>query len=261
MVEATHCPACGHVNAIAAEACASCGAPLSAADIPVHPGETFRDPDDLSFPDAPPERGKKSDPKRAVAIDREHVAAGESEAEALRTVAESMRRRRAASASFGAPQTGARPAHYAGFVIRLVAFAIDALVLFIFTVPLTAAAISGVRVGLVASGTHVIFLDTQEALGRLITIAWLSMAAIYFAALHTGTGQTIGKAVVGIAVRRARDLAGIGFFRSLVRVVGYALSSFLFFAGFLSIMLGPRKRGWHDYLAGTCVVHLAPEEV
>jgi uncharacterized RDD family membrane protein YckC len=26
-------------------------------------------------------------------------------------------------------------------------------------------------------------------------------------------------------------------------------------------MLNRRKRGWHDYLTGTCVVHLAPEEV
>src|SRR5438105_4293623 len=148
MVEARPCPACGHVNTVAAEACASCGEPLPGAD--VHPGETFRDPDDLSFPEPAPKAderpGRGKDAKRAV--------------------------------------------------------------------------------------------------------AWLAMAVIYFTALHSRTGQTIGKATVGIAVRRARDLAGIGVFRSLVRVVGYALSSAGFFLGFLTIILGPRKRGWHDYLAG-----------
>jgi uncharacterized RDD family membrane protein YckC len=242
MVDATHCPACGHVNAVAAEACASCGEPLSVADIRVHPGETFRDPDDLSFPDAAPL---------------------ESDAEALRSIAERMTHARAASATLAAAESaaGTRPAHYAGFVIRAVAFVIDGLVLTAFTVPLGIAGIYGVKAGLVASGTDVGFLETEEALGRLLGLAWLAMATIYFTALHRKTGQTIGKAVLGIAVRRARDLAGIGIVRSLIRVVGYALSTAVFFLGFLSIILGPRKRGWHDYLAGTCVVHLAPEEV
>ena len=87
------------------------------------------------------------------------------------------------------------------------------------------------------------------------------MAALYFVLLHRKTGQTIGKAVVGIAVRSARDLAGIGIIRSTVRVLGYALSAAFLLVGFLTVIFNPRKRAWHDYLAGTCVVHLSPEEV
>ena len=274
MVDATHCPACGHVNAIAAETCASCGEPLPGGDHPIHPGETFRDPDDLSFPEEPfeddqtPSRPPGSGPKRVVATDvepgdLETRAEVETEIDALRGVAERMRRPRSAAEMLAAAHraTGTRPAHYAGFVIRLVAFAIDAAVLGAFTVPLTVAALYGVEAGLVASGSSIELPETEEALGRLVGIASLAMAVIYFTALHRGTGQTIGKAIVGIAVRRARDLAGIGIVRSLVRVVGYALSSSVFFLGFLSVVFGPRKRGWHDYLAGTCVVHMAPEEV
>jgi uncharacterized RDD family membrane protein YckC len=186
----------------------------------------------------------------------------DAEAQELRELAERIAARRAASRALAAePRApGERPAHYAGFVIRLVAVAIDVVILVAFTVPLTIAALYGIKVGLVASGADVDLVQTEETWSRLIAVAWLAMAVIYFTALHSRTGQTIGKATVGIAVRRARDLAGIGVFRSLVRVVGYALSSAGFFLGFLTIILGPRKRGWHDYLAGTCVVHLAPEE-
>ena len=268
MVNATHCPACGHVNAVAAEACANCGEPLPAADIPVHPGETFRDPDDLSFPESPPP------PKREQKLGAVNVARGtsgftaipsndESEADALRQVAERISRRRALRDEIVGPPSAAtaRPRHYAGFVIRLLAFAIDLFVLFVFTLPLAIAVIFGVRAGLLASGARVLFIDTEEVITQLVSVAWLAMAALYFVLLHRKTGQTIGKAVVGIAVRSARDLAGIGIIRSTVRVLGYALSAAFLLVGFLTVIFNPRKRAWHDYLAGTCVVHLSPEEV
>ncbi len=156
---------------------------------------------------------------------------------------------------------GTRPAHYAGFVVRLVAFAIDLAVLAAFAAPLTVAGLYGIKIGLVLSGTTVELSQTEEAIGRLVAWAWLGMALVYFTTLHSGGGQTIGKAVVGIAVRRARDLARIGILRSFLRALAYALSTAVFFMGFLTIILAPRKRGWHDHLAGTCVVHLAPEEV
>ncbi len=94
----------------------------------------------------------------------------------------------------------------------------------------------------------------------LLTIGWIAMAGIYFTALHRGAGQTIGKALLGIGVRRARDLATIGTVRSLIRALAYGASSTFFGLGFLMVMLTPQKRGWHDYLAGTCVVRLAADE-
>src|SRR4029079_10972706 len=131
----------------------------------------------------------------------------------------------------------------------------------IFTGPLALAGLYGVRAGLVASGSSLGLIDTEEALGRLLGLSWLVMATIYFTAMHSETGQTIGKAVVGIAVRRARDLAAIGVIRSFLRFVAYGLSAVVALLGFLTVIFSPRKRGWHDYLTGTCVVHLAPEEV
>jgi uncharacterized RDD family membrane protein YckC len=239
MTDTTQCPACGNSTAIAAEGCASCGEPF-----PTIEGTS-------SSRDVLP------------------TSADDSEAAALRSVAESMARRRLAAPDGVAPPragtaewaAAGRPAHHAGFVIRLVAFAIDIVILGSFTVPLSMAVIYGVKSGLLASKTPVRFVETEEALSQLIGYAWLAMAALYFTMLHRSTGQTIGKAVVGIAVRRARDLASIGIIRSVLRVIGYVVSMCFFLLGFLTVMLNPRKRGWHDYLAGTCVVHLAPEEV
>ena len=245
MTETTLCPACGHANPIAAERCASCRGPLAmVVDVTAATHDV-----------TPPRPAGAAKP-------------AEDEAAALRGIAERMTQRRAAAEATAPPRAGTpefdaarRPPHYAGFVVRLVAFMIDIAILAAFTVPLVAAVTYGVRTGLVASKAPVRFVETEEALSSLIGYAWLVMAALYFAFLHRSTGQTIGKAVVGIAVRRGRDLARVGIFRSLLRVLGYALSTLFFFVGFTTVMMNRRKRGWHDYLAGTCVVHLAPEEV
>ncbi|MEK7402143.1 MAG: RDD family protein, partial [Gemmatimonadota bacterium] len=44
----------------------------------------------------------------------------------------------------------------------------------------------------------------------------------------------------------------------VVRYLGYFVSIAGFFAGFLWIAFDRRKQGWHDKLAGTVVVRLAP---
>jgi uncharacterized RDD family membrane protein YckC len=267
MSETTRCPACGTPSPIAAEACATCGRPFETIDVT---GSARAIP-----PDEPAAKAETVAAQRAATVGASSTSGASgpsaeeaSEAEALRAVAENMARRRAAPDFAAVPRAGTpefaaagRPPHYAGFVIRSVAFVIDLAILAAATMPLSWAVIYGVRIGLVASKAPVRFAETEEVLSQLIGYAWLAMAALYFLALHRGTGQTIGKAIVGIAVRRGRDLARIGIFRSGLRVIGYALSSVFFFLGFTTVMANRRKRGWHDYLTGTCVVHLAPEEV
>src|SRR6185369_9349401 len=123
MTDATHCPACGHVNALAAETCENCGEPLRPADTPLHPGETFRDPDDLT-PEPPPRKPNQRSALppgawmraegRAAAIAEEQADA-ESEAAALRVLAARMAHRRELSAAGEHAAPATRPAHYAGF--------------------------------------------------------------------------------------------------------------------------------------------------
>jgi uncharacterized RDD family membrane protein YckC len=152
------------------------------------------------------------------------------------------------------------PAHHcAGFALRLAAFLIDGMILGIFAVPLALAGFAGVKAGL-ALLQAAPPVEAEEALIPLLSLGWLAMTTIYFTALHAGAGQTIGKALLGIRVRSARDLVAIGHARSLVRALGYFVSSSLFGFGFLMVAFTPRKRAWHDYLAGTCVVRLARGE-
>src|SRR5690348_15194295 len=53
MSERRTCPSCGYLNTARAETCAGCGHALDEATAPIHPGETLRDPDDLTLPPSP----------------------------------------------------------------------------------------------------------------------------------------------------------------------------------------------------------------
>ena len=140
----------------------------------------------------------------------------------------------------------ATAARRAGFVSRLAAFLIDAVLLAI-----------GLR------GTTWFLLATQHAL-RGFARHQLNIAAILFTivpfvsaafdvAFWRLYGQTPGKWLMGIKVVRA-DGGPMTTRTALVRFIGYLLSALPFYAGFLWI-LGPERRGWHDRLAGTEVVY------
>ena len=88
----------------------------------------------------------------------------------------------------------------------------------------------------------------------LFIIPYTALTCLYFTYFHAVTGQTVGKLVCGLHVVTASGFRPLGWGRSIVRCIGYFLSSILYL-GFLWIMLNRRKRGWHDYLAGSMVVY------
>lgn len=78
-------------------------------------------------------------------------------------------------------------------------------------------------------------------------------------------GQTIGKTVVGIAVVRIDGGGAPGWGRSCTRWGVLYLPLLVPFVGtlltllvVLSPVVHPRRRGWHDLVAGTIVVRLGP---
>ncbi len=279
MVDPLPCPTCSFANAAGAECCVQCGATLGEAPARVHPGETLRDPDDLTLPPSPLLRAvlrgepdafttsaRPADAPAAASAPApppvpaspalpplakasvEHLSPSADQAALLRDLAERLHARKAEPS-----------VRYAGFSIRLVAFLIDGAVLGAFGVPLTAAGYYGMRAGMVVLG-HATPIEPDEAVMTLLMVGWFAMATTYFTVLHKRFGQTIGKSVVGITVRTLH-FHELGFGRALVRTLAYAVSSSFLGFGFLLIALTPRKRGWHDFLAGTCVVRLAPEEI
>ncbi len=289
MIDPLSCPTCSFANAPGAESCVKCGTSLAETPDRVHPGETLRDPDDLTLPSSPLLRAVLRGESDTLATPRttspatttppaaqapaqvetrapafvptpapaprpvvtpmtvEHLSPTVDQAALLRELAERLHTR----------PTEAIP-RYAGFFVRLGAFLIDSVVLAAFGVPLAAAGYLGIRAGMLVLG-HGTPVELDESMLTLLTAAWFAMATVYFTVLHRSYGQTIGKSLFGIAVKTL-DLQDIGVLRALVRTLGYAVSSSFLGFGFFLVALTPRKRGWHDFLARTCVVRLAAEE-
>jgi uncharacterized RDD family membrane protein YckC len=138
------------------------------------------------------------------------------------------------------------PTGYAGFVTRVVALGIDALVID------GIAILAGGAVNLIASlfGHHG-SLNLMEALFG--AAAWVAWSAVYFVTFWTLTGQTPGDRVLGIRVVSARG-EKLSLRQALRRAGGLALAILPLGAGLLPILTDDRRRGLHDRIAATVVV-------
>jgi uncharacterized RDD family membrane protein YckC len=125
-------------------------------------------------------------------------------------------------------------------------------------------------VGLVADAAlaHVTFLVFAASVGLVVSLAgdlgpgwveglvagagWGVVVALYFVSFWTATGQTPGMRVMRLrVVTRAGEPLSV--WRSAVRLVGLVLAIIPLFAGFLPVLVDGRRRGLHDFLAGTVV--------
>ncbi len=146
-----------------------------------------------------------------------------------------------------------RPAKPAGFFIRFLASVIDNIILMLITLMVAGA----VFVILERSGTPV-SRDPEEFMGWLWLLFILpstALSCMYFIYFHAVTGQTVGKLVCGVQVVTAEGNDPLGWWRSIVRCVGYFPSYFFMCIGFLWVLVNRRKRGWHDYLSGSVVIY------
>ena len=150
----------------------------------------------------------------------------------------------------GAPRHEAPPTPYIGLVTRLIAFAIDALI-----INAVAVIVAGV-VALVFS----ILPDAHIADGVAVAIggtAFLLWLVGYFVAFWTATGETPGNHLLGIRVARENG-SRLRPRHAIARLLGMVLSAPLLL-GFLPILVTDRRRGLHDWLAGTVVVGADPD--
>jgi len=127
---------------------------------------------------------------------------------------------------------------YAGFWRRFLAYNVDGWILFIIILFLTAPLVP-------TKNEFVSFL--RAILGLLISAGYF----IFF--WINQNGQTLGKKLLAIRVVR-EDERAIDISTSILRYIGYLISSFVLFLGFLWIGWDKRKQGWHDKIARTLVV-------
>ena len=162
---------------------------------------------------------------------------------------------------------------YAGFWIRFVAYLIDSIptliITFLLIAPAFGAAFDAVgEVPLPPPGAAVDspeYLAWQramterfnEAFGPLTTSLFSVVQLIpivYFIGFWTWLGRTPGMMLFGMHIVMDPDGSRPGFGRSILRYVGYIVSSLALFIGFIWVGFDRKKQGWHDKIAGTVVV-------
>lgn len=135
---------------------------------------------------------------------------------------------------------------YAGIATRAVALAVDVAIVHVLVFA------GGAVLALVGSLVGDLRLDTLARL--LVAGAWAAAVAGYFVTFWSTVGQTPGMRMMDVRVTSGGgELPSVG--RSLMRVAGLALAIVPLFAGFLTVFVDDRRRGLHDILAGTVVVH------
>jgi uncharacterized RDD family membrane protein YckC len=153
---------------------------------------------------------------------------------------------------YPAPQ-GYGQVAYGGFWIRLVAYIIDAVIIFI---PL---AILGFIIGVIAaasagaannSNANAIAGSGASLLVDLIAFVVTVGYFVYF----WGKGQTIGMRVFHLRVADAVTGQPIGYGRAALRYLGYIVSALVCYIGLIWAAFDGRKQGWHDKIANTVVL-------
>jgi uncharacterized RDD family membrane protein YckC len=143
------------------------------------------------------------------------------------------------------------PTQNAGAVSRLLAFALDGLI-----VNLGFSGLAALAALIVSafSGNPDGVSNVALALG---SAAWIGLGCFYLVFFWSLAGQTPGMDFFGIRLGPAGYRLSLR--QSLKRLVGIVLSVIPLGLGFLGVLLDERRRGWHDRLSGVDVVY-EPEE-
>ena len=153
--------------------------------------------------------------------------------------------------------------YYAGFTSRAVAFIIDIAI-----ISLVSAVVIGAMsvffdlpsvqrfirwLNSVLPGSDQIFIGLTST--RFAGFFYLALFYLYFIFFFSTTGQTVGKAIMGLRVVTT-DGKRMGVKRSFIRTLCYTLSLMPLGLGFLWVLGEDRRRAWHDKIAHTYVLYV-----
>ncbi|MBN2570279.1 MAG: RDD family protein [Deltaproteobacteria bacterium] len=140
--------------------------------------------------------------------------------------------------------------YYGGFWRRGIAFSIDKVILQLISITIC-------YIGAKVVVPDYDLTDLSSILPNSLLWSFYGITIIldmvYFTYFHGTTGQTPGKKILGLKVIQKRGepmTLGIAF----LRWVGYLISKIFLYLGFIWIAFNREKMGWHDMIAGTCVV-------
>ncbi|WP_435417072.1 RDD family protein [Parerythrobacter aurantius] len=149
--------------------------------------------------------------------------------------------------------------YYAGFWIRVAAYLIDIVVLYIAQFAIFAVlGVSLFASGSLESGASDVFATTGGTLAYLVTLVG---TILYYVLMESSERQgTLGKIALGLIVT---DSAGnrISAARATGRYFAKIVSAMILLIGFIMVAFTERKQGLHDLMAGTLVLKARPGEV
>ena len=154
-----------------------------------------------------------------------------------------------------APVEPAGPAPGVAFAphgARLVAYIVDAILIGVLVTALVIA-LSILTAGLAAAGA--VALAFLGGLALLVGVFAVSLG--YFPWFWVNGGATPGMRIFNLRVVRDRDGGPIGWGEAILRLIGFWISSLVFYLGFVWILIDKRRRGWHDLIAGTVMIQPA----
>ena len=152
----------------------------------------------------------------------------------------------------GPPQINVR---WAGFWARGVAFLIDLIILDLLFLILALTGSFAMGISLRSIHLEIPSEELVLFLLGLYLLIWFFLNSAYFIFFLGYGGQTPGKMLLRIRVLK-KDQQPLTWGRAVLRTLGYLISGFLLLGiGFLMIAFHPQKRGVHDLIAGTLVIH------
>jgi uncharacterized RDD family membrane protein YckC len=150
-----------------------------------------------------------------------------------------------------------RLAWVAGFWARFLAFLIDATV--VTTVVVIMMFISSLLLGHGALEAFDFFFQQVSTLLAAVFVLVI-LLLVYLTIFTIFGGQTAGKMLLGLRVV-GLDGHSVSTVQAIRRALGMLVAGFPGLAGFLWTAFDLQRRGWHDYIGGTLVVHVHPKEM
>lgn len=153
--------------------------------------------------------------------------------------------------------------HYAGFITRSFAFIIDVIIVAVMLtfVSIGLAFVSrfielipDILTSIFSTNDTTITDAYHTALPIIIPAVNIVLVFGYFIFFWMSSGQTLGKALMGV---RVVSVSGrpLTFLQALLRFLLYPVSAMVFFMGFFWILADNQRQGWHDNLARTYVIY------
>jgi uncharacterized RDD family membrane protein YckC len=140
--------------------------------------------------------------------------------------------------------------YFAGHPARLIAWILDGIILSIVVTLLYF--VIGIFGALISSASN--------ELGVLIlVVGWLVVAIvslIWYPYWWSKSGQSPGKKLMHLKVVRAENGELLSFGGGFLRLIGYFVSAFVFYIGFLWILVDGKRQGWADKFASTYVIEV-----